>query len=79
MSEDLTTDEGEEIEVEFETTTRTDYINAATTAINALDTMDTMTNEDAKRKKRIIRKSLKIIDNIISEMHDEIFESDEED
>jgi len=35
-----------------------------------------MTSEDAKRKKRIIRKSIKIIDTIIAEMYDELFEED---
>ena len=69
-----------EEEVEVETTTRSDYITAAYFAISSVEGMDTqiMTREDSKRIKRIIRKSIKIIDDCISEMHDELFEEDEE-
>jgi hypothetical protein len=38
-----------------------------------------MTKEDAKRIKRIMRKSLMIIDDCITEMYDELFEKNEED
>jgi len=69
-----------EDEIEVETTTRSDYITAAYFAISSVESMDTqiMTREDSKRIKRIIRKSIKIIDDCIGEMHDELFEEDEE-
>jgi hypothetical protein len=66
----------EEIEVEF--TSRAEYIASCYNAIAAVDCVNEMTNEDAKRKRRIIRKSVKIIDSLISEMYDELFEEDEE-
>lgn len=49
----------EEIEVEF--TSRSEYIASCYNAIAALDCVNEMTNEDAKRKRRIIRKSVKIL------------------
>ena len=78
--EDLTTKEDpEELEeAEVETTSRSEYIECAVNTINAVDSLNEMTNEDSKRKKRIIRKSIKIIDSLISEMYDELFEEDEE-
>lgn len=68
----------EEPEVEVELTSRSDYISCAFNAIQAVDCLNDMTSEDAKRKKRIIRKSIKIIDTIIAEMYDELFEEDED-
>ena len=73
--------EKEEIpEIDVEYTTRTDYISCAYYAISAVEGLDTgiMTKEDAKRIKRIMRKSLRIIDDCINEMHDELFEDDED-
>ena len=73
--------EKEEIhEIDIEYTTRTDYISCAYYAISAVEGLDTgiMTKEDAKRIKRIMRKSLRIIDDCINEMHDELFEDDED-
>jgi hypothetical protein len=69
-----------EAEVDVEYTTRTDYISCAYYAISSVEGLDTgiMTKEDAKRIKRILRKSLRIIDDCINEMHDELFEDDEE-
>jgi len=69
-----------EDEIEVETTTRSDYITAAYFAISSVEGMDTqiMSREDSKRIKRIIRKSIKIIDDCISEMHDELFEDEED-
>ena len=69
-----------EDEIEVETTTRSDYITAAYFAISSVESMDTqiMSREDSKRIKRIIRKSIKIIDDCIGEMHDELFEEDED-
>jgi hypothetical protein len=78
--EDLTTEENEEdfVEAEIEFTSRGEYIAAAYNAIAAVEGLNDMTMEDNKRKKRIMRKSVKIIDSIISEMYDELFEEDEE-
>ena len=73
--------EQEEVpEVDVEYTTRSDYIGCAYYAISAVEGLDTgiMTKEDAKRIKRILRKSLRIIDDCINEMHDELFEDDED-
>lgn len=73
------TEESSEI-VDVEYTTRTDYISCAYYAISSVEGLDTgiMTKEDAKRIKRIMRKSLRIIDDCINEMHDELFEEDTE-
>jgi len=79
VNEEILEEELEE-EIEVETTTRSDYITAAYFAISSVEGMDTqiMSREDSKRIKRIIRKSIKIIDDCIGEMHDELFEEDEE-
>lgn len=86
--DDLTLEKSQESELEAEIedegeveyTTRTDYITCAYSAISAVEGMDTqiMSKEDAKRIKRIIRKSLMIIDDCITEMYDELFERNEE-
>ena len=49
--------------------------------MSAVDDIDTaiISKEDEKRIKRIKRKSIKIIDICISEMYDELFETDEDD
>jgi len=67
--------------VEVEYTTRSEYIQCAYFAISAVVDMDTglMNGEEKKRAKRIIRKSLMIIDDCITEMFDELYESDEDD
>jgi hypothetical protein len=85
MKEELTTmDEAyEPLEetAEFETTSRSEYISAAYYAIAAVSELDTeiMHPEDRKRKRDIMRKSLRIIDNIISELDGELFEEYDED
>ena len=75
---DEVTEEQEGI-VEF--TSTSEYICSAYYAIASVEDADTalMTKEDEKRVKRIKRKCLKIIDICVSEMYDELFESDEED
>ena len=82
-TDDLTTSETEEVfeEAEFEITTRSDYIACAYNSINAVIDLDTalMSKEDDRRKRRIVRKSLRIIDDCICELYDELFEDDEED
>ena len=84
MKEDLITrDEAyEPLEdaIEFETTSRSEYISSAYYAIAAVSEIDTelMQPRDKKRKKEIIRKSLRIIDNIISELYGELFEAEDD-
>ena len=67
-------------EIEVEYTSRSEYISSAYSAISAVEGMDTqiMSKEDAKRVRRIIRKSLMIIDDCITEMYDELYEKDED-
>lgn len=70
------------VEMEFLPPTSTpEYIGASYNAIQAVSDMDTalMSNEDKRRIKRIRRKALKIIDYCICELHDEIFDTEEED
>lgn len=72
----------EPIEMEFLPPTSTpEYIGASYNAIQAVSDMDLalMSNEDKRRIKRIRRKALKIIDYCICELHDEIFDTEEED
>lgn len=66
--------------IEFETTSRTEYISSAYYAIAAVSELDTelMSEEDKKRKRNILRKSLRIIDNIITELDGELFEDFDE-
>jgi len=65
--------------VEF--TTAGEYIASAYYALASVEDADTalMSKESEKRVKRIKRKCIKIIDICISEMYDELFESDDED
>lgn len=78
MPEEIQQEEVPELDVEY--TTRADYIACAFYAISSVEGLDTgiMTKEDAKRIKRILRKSLRIIDDCINEMHDELFEDEED-
>ena len=66
--EQVNQEEIPEIDVEY--TTRADYIACAYYAISSVESLDTgiMTKEDAKRIKRIMRKSLRIIDDCINEL-----------
>ena len=74
-------EETEELDGYVEFTSASEYINSAYFAMNAVDDIDTaiISKEDEKRIKRIKRKSIKIIDICISEMYDELFETDEDD
>ena len=82
MKEDLTTKddlyEPLDDSIEFETTSRSEYISSAYYAIAAVSEIDTelMGPEDKKRKKEIVRKSLRIIDNIISELDGELYDDE---
>jgi hypothetical protein len=66
--------------VEFEFTTRMDYIQASYFSLASIEGIDTMimTKNDERRVKRIKRKSLKIIDCCLSEMYDELFDDRED-
>ena len=86
MSDDLiisNEQEPEELpeEVIFESTTVIEYIQAAYFALSSVVDMDdmVMSREDAKRVRRIKRKSLAIIDNCIIDLYNELFDKDEED
>ncbi|MEJ7826832.1 MAG: hypothetical protein WKF91_01505 [Segetibacter sp.] len=66
----------------YETTPRSEYISSAYYAIAAVNELDTglMHPEDKKRKRNILRKSLRIIDNMITELDAELYgESSEDD
>lgn len=78
---ELVQEETEELDGYVEFTSASEYINSAYFAISAVDDIDTaiISKEDEKRIKRIKRKSIKIIDICISEMYDELFETDEDD
>ena len=73
--------EDSEIEQEaiFEFTTREEYINCSCSALSAIDSIDAMTATDKSRLSRIKRKCLKILDQLVGEMYDELFDHDEED
>lgn len=85
MKEDLTTKDDiyEPLDdtIEFETTSRSEYISSAYYAIAAVSEIDTdmMGPAEQKRKRDILRKSLRIIDNIISELDGELFDEANED
>jgi len=84
VKENLTTAEPEAEMYEdgmVEFTSAGDYINSAYFALSAVEDIDTaiISKEDEKRIKRIKRKSIKIIDICITEMYDELFDTDEDD
>jgi len=68
-------------ETAFEYTTRESYISSAYFAISSVEAIDTelLSKEDARRIKRIMKKSIKIIDDCISEMYGELFDDEVED
>jgi hypothetical protein len=61
---------------DFEYTTRMDYVSCAYYAISAVEGIDLLllTKEESRKIKGILRKSIKIIESCITEMHDELFE-----
>jgi hypothetical protein len=69
----------EDIEIEF--TTREEYIGCAFNAIMAVSDMDygLLNKTGQERIKRIRRMCLRILDECVKEMHDELFENEEED
>ena len=82
MEEKIVTQEevNELDEIEVEYTTRIDYISAAFYSISSVEGIDLlmMSKEDAKKIKRILKKSIRIIDSCLSEMYDELFEEDKD-
>ena len=70
--------EEESLEVEY--TTRIDYISAAFYSISAVEGIDLLllTKEESRKIKRILKKSVRIIESCISEMYDEIFDEDKD-
>jgi hypothetical protein len=61
-------------------TTTSEYIQGAAVALATINELDPMimSKADELRVKRIKRKAIKIIDICISEMYDELFETDED-
>lgn len=62
-------------------TTTAEYIQGASVALATVSELDPMimNKSDELRVKRIKRKAIKIIDICISEMYDELFETDDDD
>ena len=83
MADDLnTTEKTEELpEAIFEDTDVSSEIIAACNALETVASIDTaiMTKADDQRKRRIIRKSLAIIDSHISYLYDCIFDDGDKD
>jgi hypothetical protein len=69
-----------EDEAAFEFTTRQELIACSYYAIASVSDLDTgmMTKADANRIKRIIRRSVKLIDTCINELYDTEFEDDDD-
>ena len=63
-----------------ETTTRSDLISCAYYAYSTVEDIDLtlLSKIEANRIRKIKRKSMEIIENVIDEMHSEIFDLDEE-
>lgn len=76
--QEVTEDVGEEMEYEVEFTTRAEAVHSACAAIGACQDFDLglLNPTQAKRIKRIKRKSLRIIDVYIGEIYDEMFEDE---
>lgn len=80
MSEDKEVIGTEEAEIIVDYTTREEYIACAFNAIAAVSDMDTglLNKTGQARIRRIRRMCLRILDDCVKEMHDELFETDEE-
>ena len=62
----------------LEFTTREEYITCACNALNSTESIDAMTAEDKARLNRIRRKCLLILDSMVGEMYDELFDQEYE-
>lgn len=78
MTEDKLPLEEEQADIEVEFTTREEYIGCCYNAMNAADTYNAITKSDSDRVRRIKRKCLRIIDSLVCEMYDELFDDDDE-
>jgi galactitol-specific phosphotransferase system IIB component len=82
VEQEPTTEEIKEIEetFDFEYTTRMDYVSCAYYSISAVEGIDLLllTKDEARKIKKIIKKSIRIIESCINEMHDELFEDEED-
>ncbi len=86
MAEDLTTapeeiPEEETSEVEIEFTSRAEIIASCYNAIGAVEGIDTEvlgSEQYGKMKRRIIKRSIKILDTLVKEMYDETFFEEDE-
>jgi hypothetical protein len=70
----------QELQGEIVFTTTAEYIQGASVALATVSELDPMimNKADELRVKRIKRKAIKIIDICISEMYDELFETDDD-
>lgn len=62
----------------LEFTTREEYITCACNALNSTESIDAMTAADKARLNRIRRKCLLILDSMVGEMYDELFDQEKE-
>jgi hypothetical protein len=78
MSDEIKEIEQEEGIIEY--TTREEYIGCAFNAIMAVSDMDVclLNKVEQNRIKRIRRMCLRILDDCVKEMHDELFETEED-
>lgn len=72
--------ESEEIadEVEYIDYSEMDYITAAYYALDAVESSNPMTKEGQRQTARIRRKCLRIIDHCITELYEQLFDSEED-
>lgn len=70
----------DEAELEIEYTTREEYIGCAYSAMLAVSDIDTglLNKVEQNRVRRIRRMCLRILDDCVKEMHDELFETEED-
>jgi hypothetical protein len=72
-------DTTEEFEIEYEEAdTRSEVITQCYNAIAAVEMLDPITKSGQERKRRILNKSLRVIDFYITQIHDEVFEDQED-
>lgn len=69
-----------EFEYDMESTSPLEYIQGAYFSLSAIEGIDTemMSKEDAKRIRRIRRKSIELIDESLSLLHSDFFEEENE-
>lgn len=65
-------------DVEYVDYSEIDYISAAYYALDAVEGSNPMTKEGQRQAARIRRKCLRIIDHCITELYDQLFDSEED-